>query len=459
MVYRTARVAVRCSPGQARRLWGLLRSAGDVWACVLELNRLRRQRGDRPVVGYQALCRVLSASGPGTFGELDSVGARSVLRRFSDAWFAAAKARKAGDGGARFPRRKRAVMPVRYYAGTFTLEGTRLRLPTTAAAPPLWVRLSRAAPYPAETIRSVTLVADGGRLWVEVTAERPVAAYRTGEQPVPGRVAGVDLGVIHPFAVAGPDGQGLVVSGRSIRAECRQHLRQHRARQRAAAGRVPAKGQRGSRRWRKFRARTRRLQARHRRRLAQARHEAAKTVINWAVSQRIGTLVVGDPVGVLDHDAGVRHNQRVRDWRPGQLKAALGDKAQLAGIEVIVVDERGTSSTCPHCQARVPKPKGRRFSCPHCGLAGHRDLVGAANIAAKHPGGGTPVSLPETILHRRGGQHLPGAGRSRRDPRRRPPQRRRRSRPAAARPAPAGESLDTTVEDQTTHASKHANVA
>jgi hypothetical protein len=27
-------------------------------------------------------------------------------------------------------------------------------------------------------------------------------------------VAGVDLGVIHPFAVAGPDGNGLLVSGR-----------------------------------------------------------------------------------------------------------------------------------------------------------------------------------------------------------------------------------------------------
>ncbi|MCW3819460.1 hypothetical protein ONA91_33960 [Micromonospora sp. DR5-3] len=45
----------------------------------------------------------MADSGPGTFGELDSVGARSVLRRFSDAWFAAAKARKDGDSSARFP--------------------------------------------------------------------------------------------------------------------------------------------------------------------------------------------------------------------------------------------------------------------------------------------------------------------------------------------------------------------
>jgi putative transposase len=73
-------------------LVGLLVSAGDVWACVLEINAWRRARQDRPLVAYQALCRELACAGPGTFGELDSVGARSVLRRYSDAWFAAPSA-------------------------------------------------------------------------------------------------------------------------------------------------------------------------------------------------------------------------------------------------------------------------------------------------------------------------------------------------------------------------------
>jgi hypothetical protein len=66
---------------------------------------------------YQELCRELAASGPGTFGEFDSAGARSVLRRYSDAWFTAAKRRKAGDASARFPRRRRGLVPVSWYAG------------------------------------------------------------------------------------------------------------------------------------------------------------------------------------------------------------------------------------------------------------------------------------------------------------------------------------------------------
>jgi transposase len=223
VVYRTARCGLRATRGQRRRLFGLLRSAGDVWCCVLELNAWRRHRQDRPLAGYKELCRELAASGPGTFAELDTAGARSVLRRYSDAWFVAAKRRKEGDKAARFPRRRRALVPVRWYAGTFRLRGRVLRLPTARGCAPVVMRLDRDPPYPADQVRSVTLLCEAGRLWIDVTAEVPVATYSEEEAPDPDRLAGVDLGIIHPYAAAGPDGQLLLVSGRAIRAECRQH--------------------------------------------------------------------------------------------------------------------------------------------------------------------------------------------------------------------------------------------
>ena len=98
----------------------------------------------------------------------------------------------------------------------------------------------------------------------------------------------------------------------------------------------------------------------------------------------------------------------------------LTDKAQLAGITVHLVNERGTSCTCPACLKHIPKPKGRTLTCPHCDFSGHRDLAAAATIATRTPGGAptTPV-LPGVVTHRRAGRHLPGTGRSRRDPRRR----------------------------------------
>ena len=247
MVYRTARCGLRVTAGQRPRLFGLLRSAGDVWCCVLELSGWRRRRQDPPLAGYQELCRELARAGPGTFGR---------------------------------------------------------------GCAPLVVRLDRDLPYPAGQVRSVTLLCEAGRLHVDVTAEVPVAAYPDGEGPDPGRVAGVDLGIIHPYAAAGPDGQLLLVSGRAIRAECRQHLREAKARARAVARRAPRAGQRGSRRWRQFRRRQRSAEARHRRRVRQAQHEAAKTVIGWAVQHRVGILAVGDPRGVLGQ--GVPHQAQGR---------------------------------------------------------------------------------------------------------------------------------------------------
>ncbi|HEX3963310.1 MAG TPA: hypothetical protein VHZ03_42865, partial [Trebonia sp.] len=250
VVYRTARAGLRLTRGQRRRLIGLLISAGDVWACLLELSAWRRARQDRPLASYPELCRLLAASGPGTFGELDSTGARSVLRRYADAWNSAAKRRRDGDLTARFPRRRRRMVAVRWYHGTFTLDGRVLHLPVARGCRPLRVRLDRSLPCPAGQVRSVTLLYDAGRLWLDVTAEVPATCYPPAEQPDPGRVAGVDLGIIHPYAVAGPGGAQLLVSGRAIRAECRQHLRDRKGRSRAAARRAPKPGQRGSRRWR-----------------------------------------------------------------------------------------------------------------------------------------------------------------------------------------------------------------
>jgi putative transposase len=159
-------------------------------------------------------------------------------------------------------------------------------------------------------------------------------------------------------------------------------------------------------------------------------------VITWAVARRVGTLAVGDPRGVLSLKAGRRHHQRTRDWRIGHLISALADKAQAAGISLTLVDERGTSSTCPACHSRIPKPSGRVLTCPACQFTGHRDLTAAASIAARLGGGTTPV-IPVGVTHRRAGAHLPGVAPSRRDPRRRAHHRGARGSPGRHRPAPA----------------------
>jgi putative transposase len=273
-------------------------------------------------------------------------------------------------------------------------------------------------------------------------------------------VAGVDLGIIHPYAVI-TEQAGLLVSGRALRAEGWLHLHDQQARQAKAARRAPKPGQRGSRRWRRHRAKLRRVEARHRRRVHQAQHAAAKQVVAFAIQRRVGTLLVGDPKGITERDVGRVQNLRLRQWRRTHLLGALRDKAERAGVRVRLVDERGSSSTCPVCHHRVAKPKGRRFRCPHCGYLGHRDLVGACNIAAKAGGGRTSTAVSVLVEHRRAGI-VP----ARRDRRRHLHDQRRRSCPAPGHPAAvavgcrssAAGSSPAAGEDQTALPNR-ANVA
>ena len=64
------------------------------------------------------------------------VGIRSVLRRYSSEWFEAARRWKAREV-AGFPRRKKGLLAVRWYHGTFSIGGDRLRVPTARGVPPL----------------------------------------------------------------------------------------------------------------------------------------------------------------------------------------------------------------------------------------------------------------------------------------------------------------------------------
>ena len=123
----------RLTPGQAKRCYRLLRAAGDVWAWLLDSNRDRRQQGDRAVVGYQSLCRQLTSRGG--FGELSVVGARSVLQRYSDAWFEAARRHNRGER-AGVPRRKRFLVPIQFYNGTVLLIEVRPSGDRNTAHPP-----------------------------------------------------------------------------------------------------------------------------------------------------------------------------------------------------------------------------------------------------------------------------------------------------------------------------------
>nr|WP_257153858.1 transposase [Streptomyces lunaelactis] len=75
-------------------------------------------------------------------------------------------------------------------------------------------------------------------------------------------------------------------------------------------------------------------------------------------------------------------NRSIADAGWGVFLAILKAKAESAGREVMAVDPRNTSRTCPECghTAKENRPIQEKFHCVSCGHQAHADKVGALNV-------------------------------------------------------------------------------
>ena len=78
--------------------------------------------------------------------------------------------------------------------------------------------------------------------------------------------------------------------------------------------------------------------------------------------------------------AGLNHSISDAGW--GVFLTILHAKAESAGREVIAVDPRNTSRTCPECGhvSAENRPTQEKFHCVSCGHSAHADTVGALNV-------------------------------------------------------------------------------
>ncbi|MFB7911326.1 RNA-guided endonuclease InsQ/TnpB family protein [Kitasatospora sp. NPDC056076] len=78
--------------------------------------------------------------------------------------------------------------------------------------------------------------------------------------------------------------------------------------------------------------------------------------------------------------AGLNKSISEAGW--GVFLTILTSKAESAGREVIAVDPRNTSRTCPECGhvAADNRPTQEKFHCVGCGHRAHADTVGAVNV-------------------------------------------------------------------------------
>jgi len=74
-------------------------------------------------------------------------------------------------------------------------------------------------------------------------------------------------------------------------------------------------------------------------------------------------------------------NRRLGRWLKGYLQQRLRYKAELNGVELIVVNAAYTSQSCPRCWfTSRSNRQAVRFRCGDCGYAGSADAVAATNV-------------------------------------------------------------------------------
>ncbi|MET8097961.1 transposase [Streptomyces sp. NPDC005236] len=92
----------------------------------------------------------------------------------------------------------------------------------------------------------------------------------------------------------------------------------------------------------------------------------------------------GRPGSFLPNGAATKAglNKSINDAGWGVFLRILRAKAESAGREVIAVDPRNTSRTCPHCghTAKENRPSQETFHCVACGHTAHADTVAATNV-------------------------------------------------------------------------------
>jgi putative transposase len=129
-----------------------------------------------------------------------------------------------------------------------------------------------------------------------------------------------------------------------------------------------------------------------RRRVGYFHSKARRVVEDWAkkVSHKIASLARQHLYAVAREDLtglveGLRKLPRehrvallILSYR--RLEHWIDWQCEKNGVPIVVVEPRGTSSTCPACSSKLAENGYRRVRCPRCGLEADRDTVAVVNI-------------------------------------------------------------------------------
>lgn len=376
------RFVLQPTPAQERMLRSFAGSCRFVYNEALALQRKRQQNGE-PHLGYAALCKLLTAwrnspdtpwlaEGPAQAQQQALKDLDEACQRFVRKEAGAPGFRKKGHNDSfRFVNTEKTVHV------KLEQHNNRLYLPKLG-----WVRYrNRKGKHRLVVegaVKNVTVKQKGGRWFVSIQTEREVA------EPVhPARTAvGIDLGVVR-FATLS---DGTVYEPLH---SFKRHEQALRKAQQALARKV-----KGSRNWRKAKARVQKMHAR----IAHVRQDYLHK-LSHAISKSHAVVCI-ESLHVKSMTASARGtaeapgknvrakaalNKTILDQGWGEFRRQLAYKLAWRGGRLVEVPPQHTSQTCPRCghTAAGNRPTQARFACVLCGFEANADWVAATNILSR----------------------------------------------------------------------------
>jgi IS605 OrfB family transposase len=114
------------------------------------------------------------------------------------------------------------------------------------------------------------------------------------------------------------------------------------------------------------------------RRMKHVNHNVSKEVIQEAIRQGAGVIVLENLTNIRTRIRGNRRMRtRLHRWAFGQLQAMIEYKAEDKGLQVVYINPAYTSQTCSHC-GEFGDRRRSLFKCS-CGSQQHSDLNASRN--------------------------------------------------------------------------------
>jgi putative transposase len=341
-----------------------------IWNKILSINEHRYYSGVPRLNYYQAWQLVAWMKQSEEYGWLREANAESLQQCLMDLERAYTNL-FAGRAAPPQYRKKFLADSFRYPQG-FKLDGVNVYLPKIG-----WVRFWHSRVIEG-TIKNVTVSRQGEHWYVAFQVEMEVPEpVHPSTTPI-----GIDLGVA-TFA-AFSDGQ----LHPPLNAYRRVEKKKARL-QRKLAGMVKY-----SQNWKKHQARIAKLDIRiancrqnflHQLSTATSKNHAVICVEDLQVQNmsRSARGTVEEPGRQVAQKAGL--NKAILDQGWGTFRRMLEYKQRWRGGEVLAVNPRHTSQTCPECGHVSPANRLQQalFSCVQCGYNYHADVVAARNILAR----------------------------------------------------------------------------